>query len=83
MENVALYEDFTQGNVEFNEGQLLRAKSLWNTLNIKYLTNPFFLKVYNKMQSKKHLTKKQWIELDFLLKNGKSRYDSGILPKNY
>ena len=22
------------------------------------------------MQSKKHLTKKQWIELDFLLKNG-------------
>jgi hypothetical protein len=83
MENVALYEDFTQGNVEFNEGQISRAKSLWNTLNIKYTTNPFFLKVYNKMQSKKHLTKKQWIELDFLLKNGKSRYDSGILPKNY
>ena len=48
MENVALYEDFTQGNIEFNEGQLLRAKSLWNTLNFKYTTNPFFLKVYSK-----------------------------------
>jgi hypothetical protein len=32
---------------------------------------------------KKELTKRQWLELEFLLKNGKSRYEAGILPNNY
>jgi hypothetical protein len=32
---------------------------------------------------KKKLSRLQWAELEFLLKNGKSRYEAGVLPKNY
>lgn len=83
MENIKLYEDFNQGNIEFDENQLKRIENLWSKLHYKYVGNPFFLKLYNKAKNKRHLTKNQWLEFNFLLNNGMSRYEAGVLPKNY
>jgi hypothetical protein len=80
-----LYEAVTSNLVYFNdEFKLSYYKRLWDSLNIyKSVHNKFFNSLYTKMITKKVLTKLQWIELEYLLKNGKSRYEAGILPKNY
>jgi hypothetical protein len=56
---------------------------MWDWLPERYRNNSFFSNVWQQMRSKKSLTKKQWTELEYLLKNGKSRYEAGILPTNY
>ena len=55
---------------------------LWSFLNIRHANNPFFSKLYNQMTTKKSLTQNQWSELEYLLKNGRSKYEAGILPRN-
>lgn len=67
-----------------DEKKLNYYKKLWNSLNVKYTQyNKFFPQLYKKMVEKRKLSRLQWAELEYLLKNGKSRYDAGILPKNY
>jgi len=83
MKNIQLYEEHSSDIVNFNDGQIQRAETLWNSLHFKYTSNKFFSSLFNKMKMNRSLTKKQWAELNYLLTNGKSRYESGNLPNNY
>lgn len=84
MRNIKLYENFqNQNRVIFTDSQISYYQKMWDWLPERYRNNSFFSNVWQQMRSKKSLTKKQWTELEYLLKNGKSRYEAGILPKNY
>lgn len=83
MKNLKIYENFQDDNKKyFTEDEIKYFKKLWTFLNIKYENNTFFKGLYDKMTTKKYLTKNQWSELEYLLKNGRSKYEAGILPKN-
>jgi hypothetical protein len=84
MRNIKLYENFhDQNRVFFTDSQISYYQKMWDWLPERYRNNSFFSNVWQQMRSKKSLTKKQWTELEYLLKNGKSRYEAGILPTNY
>ena len=84
MNHIQLFENFNAPDKkEFTDAEVQYYQKLWDWLHDKYRYNKFFLSLWNKVISKKSLTNKQWIELEFLLKNGKSRYEAGILPNNY
>lgn len=85
MKNIKIYEDFNpldEGKT-FTDSEVKYYQQLWNSLHIKYTNNKFFASVFDQMKNRKHLSDKQWAELEFLLKNGKSRYEAGVLPQNY
>lgn len=69
--------------VSFDDVQVRRIKQLWDSVHVRYINNRFFKSLYDKVVSGGSLSAKQWGELDFLLKNGKSRYEAGELPNNY
>jgi hypothetical protein len=90
MKHIKKYEAITEiqnsGNyiIFDNENELKYYKNLWNSLHVKYTQyNKYFPQLFNQMVGKKKLSRLQWAELEFLLKNGKSRYEAGVLPKNY
>jgi len=84
MKHLKLYESFqNQERKYFTDSEIAYYQRSWDWLHEKYRNNQFFSKIWNQAKTKKSLTKKQWIELEFLLKNGKSRYEAGILPSNY
>jgi hypothetical protein len=84
MNHIQLFENFNQGGrKEFTDAEIQYYQKLWDWLHEKYRYNKFFSNLWDKVKTKKSLTNKQWIELEFLLKNGKSRYEAGILPNNY
>jgi hypothetical protein len=79
-----VYENFqNQEKKHFTDEEIKYYERLWGFLHEKYRNNQFFSKLWSQVKINKSLTKKQWIELEFLLKKGKSRYEAGILPKNY
>lgn len=79
-----MYEAFqNQERKYFTDAEITYYQKLWDWLHEKYRNNSFFSKIWNQAKTKKSLTQKQWLELEFLLKNGKSRYEAGILPSNY
>ena len=83
MKHLDLYENFNQTNRKyFTDAEINYYTKLWGFLNIKYANNPFFSKLFNQMTTKKYLSNNQWSELEYLLKNGRSKYEAGILPKN-
>ena len=69
--------------IQFEDTKINYYIRLWNQQKIKYHQNVFFTSLIDKMKSKKRLTINQWNQLEFLLKNGCSMYESGKLPKNY
>ena len=84
MKHIQIFESFNNPQRKaFTEGEINAMSRMWGRLNVKYTNNPFFSSLWNQVLSKKSLSQKQWLELDFLLKNGKSRYESGQIPKNY
>jgi hypothetical protein len=97
MKNLKTFENYGQANYgaqnrntgnlagkkQFTDAEIQYYEKLWNWLNFKYHSNKFFSNLWDKLKTKKELTKRQWLELEFLLKNGKSRYESGQLPNNY
>jgi hypothetical protein len=97
MKNLKLFEEYGSasygaqnrntgdlaGKKTFTDAEIAYYEKLWNWTNVKYHNNKFFSNLWNKVKTKKELTKRQWLELEFLLKNGKSRYESGVLPNNY
>jgi hypothetical protein len=84
MEHIELYENFGMSEKkEFTANEIEYYQKLWDWLPQKYRFNPFFSKLWNQVKTKKYLTKKQWTQLEYLLKNGKSQYEAGILPSNY
>jgi hypothetical protein len=64
--------------VEFDESKIKYYKKLFSFLSSKHNT-PYWNSMIQKMEQDKKLTKKQFEELDFLLKNGKSKYEAGVL----
>lgn len=84
MKHIKIYENFLQGGKkEFSDSEIQYYQKLWDSLYDKYRYNKFFLSLWNQVKNKKSLSNKQWIQLEFLLKNGKSQYEAGILPNNY
>jgi hypothetical protein len=84
MNHISLFENFSEiTKKEFTDSEIQYYQKLWNFLPEKYRYNKFFLTLWNQVNKKKYLTKKQWTQLEYLLKNGKSQYEAGILPSNY
>jgi hypothetical protein len=83
MKHLEIYENFQNTEKRyFTDSEIRYYQKFWDSLNFKYRNNKFFVTLWNKMSTKKELSNKQWIELEYLLKNGKSRYEAGILPNN-
>jgi hypothetical protein len=82
MKHLKIFEN-TKAYKDFSESEIAYYQKLWDFLHYRYRTNKFFSGLWEKVIAKKRLTNNQWIELEFLLKNGKSRYESGLLPSNY
>lgn len=82
MINLEIFENFNTRKT-FTEGEISYYQRLWDFLNEKYRRNKFFSNIWEQAKAKRSLSGKQWSELEFLLKNGKSRYEAGILPHNY
>ena len=97
LKNLLLFEDYGASNYgalnrntgnpagkkKFTEEEIKYYQKLWNFLHEKHRTNKFFSGLWERVKNKKALSKRQRMELEFLLKNGKSRYEAGQLPSNY
>jgi hypothetical protein len=83
MNHIKLYEQFQDNKKYFTDAEITYYQKLWDWLHERHRNNSFFSKLWSQVKINKYLTKKQWTELEFLLKNGKSRYEAGILPSNY
>lgn len=84
MKNIEIYESFTDpGRKYFTEEEIKTYQRMWDFLHQKYRFNQFFSRLWDQAKSKKYLSKKQWAELEFLLKNGKSQYEAEKIPNNY
>lgn len=65
--------------ISFDDKQVESIKKKFIGLNVKYANNPFFKSIISALESKKKLSQKQWDELEYLLVNGKTKYEAGIL----
>jgi hypothetical protein len=97
LKNLLLFEDYGASNYgalnrntgnlagkkEFTDEEIKYYQKLWDFLHVKHRNNKFFSNLWERAKNKKELSKRQWMELEFLLKNGKSRYEAGQLPSNY
>lgn len=87
MKHIEIFESFqTPGNSqrkEFTDSQIAYYEKIWKTMPYRYTQNKFFSSVWNTMKTKKSLTQNQWTELEFLFKNGKSRYEAGQLSSKH
>jgi hypothetical protein len=84
MNHIQIFENFIQGGrKEFTDSEIEYYQKLWDWLHDKYRYNKFFLSPWDQAKNKRSLSNKQWTQLEFLLKNGKSQYEAGILPNNY
>lgn len=77
-----LYEHVNP-TIKFEDTQVTALKKQFGNLNFKYAANPFYKSVMNQLENKKQLSKKQYDELTFLLQNGKTRYEAGMLSTKY
>jgi hypothetical protein len=84
MNHIQLFENFNQGGrKKFTDDEINYYQKLWDWLPEKYRYNRFFSSLWDQAKMKRSLSQKQWTQLEFLLKNGKSQYEAGILPSNY
>ena len=73
-ENVSKFKTFSDEQVKYYQ-------TLFNSLNIKYSQNKFFKTIMDRLKSENKLAIKQFNELDYLIKNGKTMYENGYLTK--
>lgn len=82
-EYVPSYQEFHEAKLtvwkQFDDTQIARLKKLWNMQHIKYHNDNFFSKIMKQLEDKKKLSEKQFDELNFLLINGRSKYEAGVL----
>lgn len=84
MNHIELYETFNYSQrKEFTQSEIEYYQKMWDWLPEKYRLNRFFSNIWDQAKLKRYLSQKQWIQLEYLLKNGKSQYEAGILPSNY
>ena len=67
--------------ITFDDKQVANLKNHFSRLNVKYHSNTFFKSIMEQLETKKKLSKKQFDELLFLIKNGKTKYEAGVLSK--
>lgn len=67
-----------QNFITFDDNQIKRLTTLYNFQHIKYHQG-FFKSIFDKLVKDKKLTKKQYDEFKFLLDNGRSKYEAGLL----
>lgn len=65
--------------ITFTDDQIKYVMQRYNTLHSKYHNDNFFAPMVKKLQKNKKLSKKQNDQLQFLIKNGKSMYEAGVL----
>ena len=73
-----LREAITQW-ISFDDAQVKNLKKRFDMVHIKYHANPFYMSVMKQLTDKKKLSKKQWEELKYLIENGRTKYEAGIL----
>lgn len=73
-----LREAITQW-ISFDDAQVKNLKKRFDMVHIKYHGNPFYISVMKQLTDKKKLSKKQWEELKYLIENGRTKYEAGIL----
>jgi len=73
-----LYEAINKW-ISFDDKQVASLEKKFVSLNVKYAHNTFFKSIMAALNSKKKLSAKQWEELSFLLSNGRTKYEAGIL----
>ena len=73
-ENVSKFKTFSDEQVKYYQ-------TLFNSLNIKYSQNKFFKTIMDRLKSENKLAIKQFNELEYLVKNGKTMYENGYLTK--
>jgi len=82
-EYVPSFQEFHEAKLtvwkQFDDTQIARLKKLWNMQHIKYHNDNFFSKIMKQLEDKKKLSEKQFDELNFLLTNGRSKYEAGVL----
>jgi len=87
MKNIEVFENFNPDNKpqrrNFTDSEIAYYEKMWKTMPYRYTQNKFFSSVWNTMKTKKSLTQNQWTELEFLFKNGKSRYEAGQLSSKH
>jgi len=84
MKHLFIFENFSNTErKQFTDAEIEYYQKLWDWLPEKYRYNRFFSSLWDQAKFKRSLTKKQWTQLEYLLKNGKSQYEAGILPSNY
>ena len=84
MKHLKIFEEYdTEQRKNFTDSEISRNERIWLSLPYKYTENSFFSSVWKTMKNKKSLSKKQWTELEFLFKYGKSRYEAGQLSSKH
>lgn len=73
-----LREAITQW-ISFDDTQVKNMEKRFNTVHIKYHNNPFYASVVKQLKDKKKLSKKQFDEFKYLIDNGQTRYEAGVL----
>ncbi len=65
--------------ISFDDKQVKSLVDNFNRQNVKYHSNNFFKSIISQLQTKKKLSKIQFDNLNFLLKNGKTKYEAGLI----
>lgn len=79
---VPSFDEFREAKTifkEFDDTQIARIKKLWSFQHAKYHQNNFFVSIIKQLEDKKKLSQRQYDELQFLLDNGRSKYEAGVL----
>jgi arginyl-tRNA synthetase len=66
-------------NVEFTQDRVKSLNIAFDTLPSKYQNNKFFKSIISQLNKNNKLSKKQYDQLNFLLKHGQTMYEAGIL----
>jgi predicted outer membrane protein len=78
-----LVHESVSKKIEFSDDKIKMLKQRFDKLYQRYHDNPFFKSVMNQLETKKKLSQRQYDELKFLIDNGKSRYEMGVLSTKY
>lgn len=73
-----IYENIVN-SITFEDTMVKRIVTLFNQVNIKYHRGTFFPGLIETLKTKKKLSKKQWEELKYLIDNGQTKYEAGVL----
>lgn len=83
MENIFNFEEFLNENmndkIEFSDNRIKSIRTSFNSLPLKYVNNKFFKSIMQQLEKNKKLTKKQYDNLSYLLRHGRSMYEDGYL----